>query len=126
MTPNQVTSTFVQMRRFTSASRALVIALSVVQMAVPALVAIADAQLAWRSDVSAHAHVEDHTGRACRAAHIENCALCGFLSSAASHRANAPVLPLLAVARPGTRSDSSLLPTSIARARQRTRGPPVG
>ena len=114
------------MRRFSPTRRVLLAALAIVQMAVPALVAIADAELASRSGGAAVVHVEDHTQRSCRAPHPDDCALCQFLSLFAPQRAGATVLPAADSARPVVCDDASRLPASIVRALQRTRAPPVG
>jgi hypothetical protein len=114
------------MRRLSPTRRVLLAALAIVQVAVPALVAIADAELASRSGGVAVVHVEDHTGRACRAVHPDDCALCQFLSLLSPQRAAAAVLPASDVARPVVCDDASRLPASIVRALQRTRAPPVG
>ena len=100
-------------------------ALAIVQMAVPALVALADAELASRS-AGAQVHIEDHTRRACKTVHPDDCALCQFLSFLSPQRANATVLPVAEVARSHVCTDTSRLPSSIVRALHRTRAPPVG
>jgi hypothetical protein len=114
------------MRRLSPTRRLLIGALAIVQVAVPALVAIADAELASRSGGAAVVHVEDHTGLACRPVHPDDCALCQFLSFLAPHRATGTILPSADVAHAGIRVDASRLPSSIVRALQRTRAPPVG
>jgi hypothetical protein len=114
------------MRHLSPTRRVFLAALAIVQVAVPALVAIADAELALRSGGPAVVHVEDHTGRACRAVHPDDCALCQFLSLLAPQRSGSTVLPAVDVARPGICDDASRLPSSIVRALHRTRAPPVG
>ncbi|MFI5310767.1 MAG: hypothetical protein ACHQQ3_06010 [Gemmatimonadales bacterium] len=113
------------MRHLSPTRRLLVAALAVVQMAVPALVAIADAELASRS-AGAQVHIEDHTRRACTPAHPDDCALCQFLSSLSSERGSGVALPVALAATTGPVCDSSRLPAWVAVALQRTRAPPVG
>jgi hypothetical protein len=114
------------MRRITRAHRGLVVALAIVQMAAPALVAVADAELAARARGSAQPHVEDHTRRACRPVHGDDCALCQLLSHLASSRTDAPVVPEAVSERVHDCRDASQLPVSSTRALERTRAPPVG
>jgi hypothetical protein len=114
------------MRRLSPTRRVLFAALAIVQMAVPALVAIADAELESRAGGASRVHIEDHTQRSCRAPHPDDCALCQFLSFLAPQRAGATVLPAADVARPVICDDASRLPASIVRALQRTRAPPAG
>jgi hypothetical protein len=112
--------------RFSPARRLLLAAMAAIQVAVPSLVAIADAELSLRSGSVAQVHVEDHTRRACRAVHPDDCALCQFLSFLSPQRGSAAVVPVAEVARPVSCDDASRLPSSVARALQRTRAPPVG
>jgi hypothetical protein len=114
------------MRRLSPARRLLFGCIAIVQVAMPALVALADAELASRSGGAAVVHIEDHTTRACRAVHPDDCALCQFLSLLAPQRAGAAVLPAADVTRSVVGDDASRLPASIVRALQRTRAPPVG
>ncbi len=113
------------MRHLSPTRRVLIAALAIVQMAVPALVAIADAEAASRS-AGAQVHIEDHTRRSCTAVHPDDCALCQFLSLLSPQRAHAAVLPAADSARPHGCADITRLPTSVVRALQRTRAPPVG
>lgn len=113
------------MRRHSPTRRILVAALAILQMAVPALVAIADANAASRS-AGAQVHIEDHTRRACKAVHPDNCALCQFLSFLAPQRASATVVPVAALGPSRGFDDAARLPGAIARTLHRTRAPPVG
>jgi hypothetical protein len=112
------------MRRLSPTRRILVAALAIAQMAAPGLAAIADARLI--ADGVPQVHVEDHTRAACRPVHPDDCVLCQLLTHSTAPRATAPAVPSVATVRFGAYAEAGLLPNSIARARQRTRAPPVG
>jgi hypothetical protein len=114
------------MFRLTPTRRALFAAFAIVQMAVPAVVAFADADLALASGGVTQVHVEDHTGRNCRPAHPDDCALCRLLSHFSPQRGQAAILPRVAVVRPGLSADVAPLLSFIAGALARSRAPPVG
>jgi hypothetical protein len=113
------------MRQLSPTRRALIAVLAIFQMGVPALVTVADADLALNS-AGAQVHVEDHTGRNCRPVHPDSCALCQLLSHLTPQRAGAPVVPSTVVARSGPCDDASTLLSYIARSLERSRAPPVG
>ncbi|MFI5310679.1 MAG: hypothetical protein ACHQQ3_05570 [Gemmatimonadales bacterium] len=114
------------MRRISRTRRALLATLAVVQMAVPALVAVADAELAIRARGSAQSHVEDHTRKNCRPVHADDCALCRLLSHSTPQRAEATLVPAADSAPVRHCSDASQLPSPATRALERTRAPPPG
>jgi hypothetical protein len=114
------------MRHTTPFRRALFAAVAIVQMAVPAIVAVADAELAVRAAGAVQVHVEDHTSRDCRPAHPDDCALCQLLSHLAFPRATSAVVPVASVVRSTTGDDASPLASSTVRSLQRTRAPPIG
>jgi hypothetical protein len=115
-----------RMRRITRAHRALLAALAIVQMAVPALVAVADAELAARARGAAQAHVEDHTRRNCRPVHAGDCALCQLLSHFTPQRPSATIVPGTDSERVRDCRDASRLSSLTTRALERSRGPPIG
>ncbi|HEX7546709.1 MAG TPA: hypothetical protein VF368_08270 [Gemmatimonadaceae bacterium] len=100
-------------------------AVTIIQMAVPALAVIADARLVSDSDGSQPVHVEDHTQRSCRPVHPDDCALCRLLTHFSAPRAAAPSLPAGTTARCTVSDDASVRPASVFRAQERTRAPPV-
>ena len=114
------------MTRLSRLHRLLVGALAIAQMAVPAIVAIADADLAARAGGAEQVHIEDHTRRNCRPEHPDSCALCQLLSHLSPQRASALLVPATSTDRPATCDDAARLATSFTRARERTRAPPVG
>jgi hypothetical protein len=114
------------MRQLSPTRRVLVAVFAIAQMAVPALVSIADARLVSGSAGAVQVHVEDHTGRGCRAVHPDDCALCQLLSHLSSQRAAAATLPSCAIVRSGVRRDTAPLLSFDARALERSRAPPVG
>ena len=113
------------MPRFSPARRILLAAIAIMQMAVPVLAVVADAKLTADSAGVPQVHVEDHTQKQCRTVHPDDCALCQLLSHFSAPRAAGPAVPSQTASRFSVRHDSSLLPTSIARAQDRTRAPPV-
>ncbi|HVT40017.1 MAG TPA: hypothetical protein VHE78_13305 [Gemmatimonadaceae bacterium] len=114
------------MRQLSPTRRLLIAVFAIAQMAVPALVSVADARLVSGSAGATQVHVEDHTGRACRALHQDDCALCQLLSHLSSARAPATTLPGGAIVRQGVRCGAAPLLSFVARARERSRAPPVG
>jgi hypothetical protein len=114
------------MRSLTRTSRALLIAVSIVQTLVPALVAVADAELAARARGAEQAHAEDHSRRSCVPAHSDDCSLCQLLSHLVLRRTGAPVLHGVGDANVRIDRDATSLPSYSARALQRSRAPPVG
>jgi hypothetical protein len=113
------------MRRRSLLSRILLCGVAIVQMAAPALAVVADARLIADSAGAPQVHVEDHTQKSCRPVHPDDCALCQLLSHFSAPRASAPVLPSTAAARRAVCDNAIVSPTSVARAQQRTRAPPV-
>jgi hypothetical protein len=113
------------MRRRSTVSRILIAAIAIAQMAVPALAAVADAQLLADSGGAPQVHVEDHTQSSCRPVHPDDCVLCQLLTHSTAPRGSEPVLSGAAGASCLALADHALRPTSIARAQQRTRAPPV-
>jgi hypothetical protein len=113
------------MRRLSPFRRILIFAIGFVQMAVPAVVAIADAQLLADSGGAPQVHIEDHTQNSCRPVHPDDCALCQLLTHVSAPRASAPVVPAAAGANGAARDCASVHPASVTRAQQRTRAPPV-
>ncbi|HTR78446.1 MAG TPA: hypothetical protein VMH39_10060 [Gemmatimonadaceae bacterium] len=105
-------------------SRALLSTVAIVQMAVPVFAAVADARLIADSG-AAQSHIEEHTQKNCRPVHPDDCVLCQLLTHFSAPRGSAPAIPAAAGAHGAARDGASLLPTSIARALQRTRAPPV-
>jgi hypothetical protein len=116
----------VTVRRFSLASRILCSAIAIVQVAMPALAVIADAQLVANSAGAPLVHIEEHSNPQCRAVHPDDCALCQFLTHSSAPRAAAPAIPSASAIRTTVCDATELLPTSIARAHQRSRAPPVG
>lgn len=114
-----------RMRRLSPASRILIAAIAIVQMAVPALAAVADARLNIESGGAPQVHIEDHTQTSCRPVHPDDCALCQLLTHFSAPRGSAPVLPVASGASCVAHDGPSLRPASITRAQQRTRAPPV-
>jgi hypothetical protein len=106
-------------------SRVLLSAVAIIQMAVPALAAVADARLVSDSDGPQSVHVEDHTQKSCRPVHPDDCALCRLLTHLSAPRPAAPALPAETTARCTVSNDASRSPASITRAQERTRAPPV-
>ena len=113
------------MPRFSPARRFLFAALAIMQMAVPVLAVVADAKLTADSAGAPQVHVEDHTQKQCRVVHPDDCALCQLLSHFSAPRTAGPVVPSQIATRFSVRHDAALVPTSIARAHDRTRAPPV-
>jgi hypothetical protein len=107
--------------------RAVLLALSIVQMGAPALASVADAALASRaSDTASRTHVEDHTHRSCAAAHPDDCALCQFLSNGAAPRASVPALPVVQRAPSHTaQREFAGIPSARTRAAEQPRAPPA-
>ena len=114
------------MRRFPIFVRAMLGLLATVQMAVPAIVTLADARLAAASVGTAQAHVEDHTGRGCRAVHPEDCALCQLLAQSGASCAPVPAVPSSRIVRRCVREHGVSAVARFTVALQRTRAPPVG
>jgi hypothetical protein len=114
------------MRQLSPTRRVLIAVFAIAQMAVPAFVSVADARLVSGSAGAAQVHVEDHTGRGCRAVHPDDCALCQLLSHLSSPRAAGAALPGCTIVRSGLRRDTAPLVSTVARAQQRSRAPPVG
>jgi hypothetical protein len=103
--------------------RFLVVALAIAQTAAPALAVIADASLV--AGGAPQVHVEDHTRSECRAVHPDDCALCQLLTHSTAPRFAAATLPGEATSCVSAYDEAGFVPTSLARARQRTRAPPV-
>jgi hypothetical protein len=114
------------MRRLTPARRALFAAFAIVQMAVPAVVAFADADLASASGGVTQVHIEDHTGRNCRPVHPDDCALCRLLSHFSPQRGQPAAVPRTTSVRLCLRDDVAPLLSFRAGALARSRAPPVG
>ena len=113
------------MSRRSVLSRVLLSAVAIIQMAVPALVVVADARLVSDSDGPQPVHAEDHTQKGCRPVHPDDCALCRLLTNLSAPRPSAPALPAETTARSSVSNDASRSPASITRAHERTRAPPV-
>jgi hypothetical protein len=113
------------MRQLSPARRGLIALLAIAQMAAPAIVTVADARLAAQSGGAQQVHVEDHTGRGCRPAHPDDCALCQLLSHIVAPRAGAAVLPSAVVLRGGSGQDIAAVVSSAERSLERSRAPPV-
>lgn len=113
------------MRRLSPVSRILIAAIAFVQMAVPALAVVADAQLLADSGGAPQVHIEDHTQKSCRPVHPDDCALCQLLTHFSAPRGSAPELPVATGASCAAHEGPSLHLASISRAQQRTRAPPV-
>ena len=112
--------------RQTSVIRRLVfVAIALIQLGAPTLVAVADARIDARSGVADRVHIEDHSRRVCHAVHPDKCSLCQFLSHFAPQRAVAPTVPVSAAGCSVAYEAAHLLPSSLARALKRTRAPPV-
>jgi hypothetical protein len=113
------------MRNLSLFRRLSLVALTLVQMGVPTLVVVADARLDAKSGVADRVHIEDHTHAICHTVHPDKCALCSFLSHFTPQRSAAPAVPVAMAACSIAFETSDLLPSSLARAQQRTRAPPV-
>ncbi len=113
------------MSRLSPARRLLLAALAIVQMAVPVLAVVADAQLTADSAGAPLVHIEDHTQKQCRPVHPDDCALCQLLSHFSAPRSSGPAVPSESCTRFSVRDPGTLSLTSVARAIQRTRAPPV-
>ncbi|HEY2849725.1 MAG TPA: DUF2946 family protein [Gemmatimonadaceae bacterium] len=111
--------------RLRRVTRALLAAVAIVQMAVPVLAVVADAQIILDSAGAPQVHIEEHTQKGCHRFHPDDCPLCQLLTHFSAPRGSAPTVPVAAAARCPAREDASPLPASIARAQQRTRAPPV-
>ena len=81
------------MLRRSRAFRLLAMLGMVVQLVLPATLAIADARL-QRADGAATAHVEDHGSPACHPVHTDDCALCRTLTHLSAPRAEAPSIEI--------------------------------
>jgi hypothetical protein len=114
------------MRQLSPTRRVLIAVFAIAQMAVPAFVSVADARLVSGSAGATQVHVEDHTGRGCRAVHPDDCALCQLLSHLSSQRPAQATLPSGAIVRSRVRCAAAPLLSFVARARERSRAPPVG
>lgn len=113
------------MRRRSVLTRVLLSALAIVQMAVPALVVVADARYVADAAGAPLVHIEEHSQKGCRPVHPDDCALCQLLTHFSAPRASGPALPTDFVASRGDYSESSLSPVAAFRAHARSRAPPV-
>ena len=113
------------MRRLPTFVRALLGLLATVQLAVPAIVTLADARLASASVGTASVHVEDHTGGGCRPVHPDDCALCELLLQSGSACAHIPDVPSSRIVRRGVGEDSVSTVDRFTVALHRSRAPPV-
>jgi hypothetical protein len=113
------------MRKRSVLSRILLCGFAIVQMAAPALAAVADARLISDAGGAPQVHVEDHTQKSCRQVHPDDCALCQLLTHFSAPRGSAPAVPVGTTAGCAAFSQEALRPGSIARAQERSRAPPV-
>jgi hypothetical protein len=98
---------------------------AVLQLALPALVLLADARLERDGAQAAGAHVESVASKGCRPAHPSDCALCQVLSRTAPPAA-APALPAIAaVVRPAVVALVARLATRPAATSALPRAPPA-
>jgi hypothetical protein len=105
--------------------RLLAFVVALVQLAGPAMAAIADAQLQAESvGPQAASHIESHRRPECAHVHADDCALCQYLSGGAG-QPSAPALPVVAavVGAPRAVQVLGVTPTTFA-AIPRTRAPP--
>ena len=115
------------MRPLGPVRRALLLALSIVQMGAPGLAAVADAALSTRAgSAEARTHVEDHTRRSCAAVHPDECALCQLLSHLARERTADSAPSSARQSHDGAaRQDVSISLAARVRAAERPRAPPA-
>lgn len=114
------------MRRFPAFLRAVLGLLATIQLAVPAIVTLADARLALASVGSVRVHVEDHTGGGCRPVHPDDCALCELLSQWGSSSVHIPGVPSSRIVRRCVGEDGVLTVDLVTVALHRSRAPPIG
>lgn len=113
------------MRRRSLFSRITLAAVAIVQMAVPVVAAVADARLVADSGGVPVVHIEEHTQKSCRPVHPDDCVLCQLLTHFSAPRASGPAVPVSSPARCAARGAASYTLTSIFRAHDRARAPPV-
>lgn len=111
------------MRNRSLFTRIALSAVAIVQMAVPVVAVVADARLV--AGGAPLVHIEEHTQKGCRAVHPDDCVLCQLLTHFSAPRSSGPTVPILPVARCAARRIASYTLTSIFRAHERTRAPPV-
>jgi hypothetical protein len=112
------------MRRRSVLSRVLTSWLAIVQMAVPVLAVTADARLTADSAGAPRVHIEEHSQKACRPVHPDDCALCQLLTHLSAPRTAGPALPVATATRRSDYSEAAFRPASIFRAQARSRAPP--
>jgi hypothetical protein len=113
------------MRRRSLFMRIALTAVAIVQMAVPVFAAVADARLVADSGGAPIVHIEEHTQKGCRPVHPDDCVLCQLLTHFSAPRSSGPAVPASTASRSAASVDVSYTLSSIFRAHERTRAPPV-
>ena len=112
------------MKRRTTFVRFLALTWATLQLASPAISAIADGLLARENGSRPSTHVEATTRDTCPVIHAPDCAVCRYLSGSGCNDASAPAFGWSEAAQSGATSGASTMLGSAAIALPHGRGPP--
>jgi hypothetical protein len=97
---------------------------AVLQFALPSTVTFADARLERESARAPGAHIEETASATCRPSHPDECALCQFLSRAATPTQSAPLPAIAEQIRASVVSPTHVAATLTRAHAARPRAPP--
>src|SRR4051812_18482847 len=97
---------------------------ALLQVALPAAMAVVDGAAVLRDGIDVSAHVEETSGKSCQPPHSAECATCRYLSVRGIDDGDAPELPWLFAANGLTPLDRIHAVAAHRGERQRARDPP--